>query len=204
MRYKSSEKMKEIVRAIEDLRLRADREPTVAQIAAEVGLAPSSVHAYLHEMEEKGIVSYRGRRPETGRTRLFDGETSVAAVVGSVKCGDPELEEAEVLGYVRLPQSIFGKKNFYILHARGDSMEDAGINDGDVIVVENTPEAGRGDIVVAMTGDGENTLKRFEGLDAKSGRAVLRFENEAVYPGKTIEVDRLMIQGVCRFVIKAV
>ena len=98
-----------------------------------------------------------------------------------------------------LPEAIFGSGNFYILRANGDSMVDAGIDDGDWIVIEKTNTAAEGDIVVALS-DGCNNLKYFY-KNKKKGCAILRSANaEKGY--KDIEVKELQIQGVARKVIK--
>ncbi len=203
MRKKDPERMDKIVGAIEHLKLAEGKEPTIPEIAAATGMSYSRVHSYLVEMNEKGIISYGNRRYDTPKTEMMSDRGRAVPIVGSIRCGDPQSEEPEILEYVRLPSAIFGSRDMYILTARGDSMEDAGIGEGDFVVVENVKEPHKDDIVVAMDGDGANTLKRFKGSGGK-GRARLAYENESVYPGKEILVDRMMIQGVARFVIKKV
>ena len=80
-------------------------------------------------------------------------------------------------------------------------MEDAGISDGDLVVIRRQPTAEPGDIVVALVDQDRNTLKRFAGFDSEH-RAVLQYMNEEVYPGRTITVDSLVVQGVAHNVIK--
>ena len=82
-------------------------------------------------------------------------------------------------------------------------MEDAGISEGDLVLIKKQSECRQGDIVVALDGEKENTLKIYAGIDRKNRRAVLRYANEKVYPGKTIEVEELSVQGVAKYVIKA-
>ena len=200
MRYKDPEKIKKIVEIIEYWKLKEGVEPTVAQIAADAGISKGRVHDYLHEMDERGIISYSPRNCNTPRTQMISDNINTAPVVGSVKCGDPQLEEAEIYEYVRLPASIFGNKEMYILKASGDSMVDAGIEDGDTVVVENNPYAEKNDIVVAMDDEGANTLKRYKG--SRKGKAVLAYENIDKYPDKEILLDKMRIQGIARFVIK--
>ena len=97
----------------------------------------------------------------------------------------------------------FGKGEFYILEACGDSMVDAGIDDGDRVVIRMDCEARVGDIVVALLGDNESTLKVYGGVDAENQEAILLYQNEAVYPGKEIRTKNLIVQGVAKHVIKA-
>ena len=125
-----------------------------------------------------------------------------APLVGSVLCGDPTAEEEYIEEYVSLPESIFGSGEFFLLRARGDSMTDAGIEEDDLVLIEKTPVAKEGDIVVALDEDNRNTLKRFGGYD-KRGNAILEYMNESIYPGKTILVNGLTVQGVARHVIKS-
>ena len=124
-------------------------------------------------------------------------------MVGSIRCGDPELEEENVEEYVSLPKSIFGEGKFYILHARGDSMVDAGIEDGDMIVIRMQETAAVGDIVVALDENNENTLKMYGGIDGDTGDIILRYANEKKYPGRRILVKQLKVQGVAKHVIKS-
>ena len=79
-------------------------------------------------------------------------------------------------------------------------MTDAGIEEGDLVLIELRHEASVGDIVVALDPDGENTLKRFEGKGADG--YILAYMNEAQYPGKKIVVQSFVVQGVARHVIK--
>ena len=124
-------------------------------------------------------------------------------VVGSIPCGTAEEKEECIREYISLPVSLFGKGEFYILEACGDSMVDAGIDDGDRVVIRMDCEAKVGDIVVALLGDNESTLKVFGGIDDENQEAILLYRNEAVYPGKEIRTKDLIVQGVARHVIKA-
>lgn len=201
MRYKDQEKINKIVEIIEYWRLKEGAVPTITQIAADANMSRSCVHAYLKEMDERGIITYSRRHYDTSRTEMISDDINTAPIVGSVKCGDPQLEEAEIYEYVRLPSSIFGNKEMYILKAKGDSMVDAGIDEGDTVVVENRQYPEKNDIVVAMDEEGANTLKRYKGTN-KNGQARLAYENEDRYPGKEILLDSMRIQGIARFVIK--
>ena len=105
--------------------------------------------------------------------------------------------------YVSLPEAIFGKGPGYLLRAEGDSMEDAGIHTGDLVLVRKQTTCEAGDIVVALDENNENTLKIYGGIDEESKKAVLRYANETVYPGKTILVQKLVVQGVVTHIIHA-
>lgn len=174
--------------------------PSTQTIGAAVGVTRNTVYRYLVEMNERGMLQYDKAIKSTEQmTKCKTGYFS-APVVGSIRCGDPESEEALVEEYVSLPESIFGKGRFYLLRAKGDSMIDAGIEEDDLIVIQIQHEADEGDIVVALDADGQNTLKRFGGFDGEF--YLLEYMNEKRYPGKVEKVRSFVVQGVARHVIK--
>lgn len=126
-----------------------------------------------------------------------------APLVGSIQCGSPEEEEEFVEEYVSLPVSLFGKGDFYILRSKGDSMVDAGIEEDDLIVIERNCSAKKGYIVVALDPYNQNTLKRYAGFNKTERRYILKYENEAKYPGEVIKVKILHVQVIARHVIKS-
>ena len=179
-----------------------DRTPSTTEIAHHFGVARSTAQNYLVAMNERGMLQYDKAIKSTEQiTKCKTGYFS-APVVGSIRCGDPESEEALVEEYVSLPESIFGKGQFYLLRAKGDSMIDAGIEEDDLIVIQIRHEADEGDIVVALDPDGQNTLKRYGGYDEESGFYILEYMNEKRYPGKVEKVRSFVVQGVARHVIK--
>lgn len=122
----------------------------------------------------------------------------ILIVLGSIPCGTPDVVEASVDEIVHLPTAFFGKGELYILHAQGESMINAGIDDGDMVVVDTSAEATIGDIVVALDGEGQNTLKRLE-YDNEKHCYYLHPENPDL---EDIYVNQLTVQGVARYVIK--
>ena len=203
MRSKNPEKMKEICTYVSDYYRIKRSSPSVSEIAKGVGIAKTTAYRYLVEMNEQGMISYDGHTIETPQIdKCVTGYFS-APIVGSIHCGDPETEEEHVEEYVTLPESIFGKGEFYILRASGDSMVDAGIEDKDLVVIKKLSTASVGDIVVALDEDNQNTLKTFDGIDDESGYAILKYENRRKYRNKVIRVRELVVQGVAKHVIKA-
>ena len=126
-----------------------------------------------------------------------------ALVVGAIPCGEPETEEENIVEYVSLPASLFGHGDFYTLKADGDSMTDAGIDNGDMVVIRKQSSANVGDIVVALDEHQLNTLKLYAGVDEETGEVILRYCNKEQYPDKEIRVRELVVQGVAEHVIKA-
>ena len=177
--------------------------PTITDVAEGVGVARSTTHRYLQELSERGVLNYdRGILSAPESAKMKTAYVS-APLVGSIRCGSPEEEEESIEEYVSLPVSMFGKGDFYILRAKGDSMVDAGIDEDDLLVIERNCPALEGDIVVALDEDNQNTLKRYRGFDEDEKCFVLEYENEARYPGKVIKVKGFQVQGVARHVIKA-
>ena len=177
--------------------------PTIVQVSSGVGVPRSTTHRYLQELRKRGLLEYdRGILSAPQSAKMKTAYIS-APLVGSIQCGSPEEEEEFVEEYVSLPVSLFGKGDFYILRAKGDSMVDAGIEEDDLIVIERNCPAKKGDIVVALDPDNQNTLKRYGGFDETEQRYILKYENEARYPGEEIKVKSFMVQGVARHVIKS-
>ena len=177
--------------------------PTIIQVSAGVGVPRSTTHRYLQELSKRGMLEYdRGILSAPQSAKMKTAYIS-APLVGSIQCGSPEEEEELVEEYVSLPVSLFGKGEFYILRAKGDSMVDAGIEEDDLIVIERNCPAKIGDIVVALDPDNQNTLKRYAGFDKTERRYILKYENEAKYPGEEIKVKSFMVQGIARHVIKS-
>ena len=204
MRSKSTELMEQISNYIGDYYRQHHSTPTTREIASAVGLSPAAGYKYLVEMDKRGMLSYENGEitnlPKISKTPT--GYFS-APLVGSIRCGDPEREEAEVEMYVSLPEALFGKGEFYLLRASGDSMEDEDICDGDLVLIRKQPDCEVGDIVVALDENGENTLKVYGGIDKRTKKAILKYANEAIYPSKRILVNELTVQGVARHIIKA-
>lgn len=177
--------------------------PTIVQVSSGVGVPRSTTHRYLQELRKRGLLEYdRGILSAPESAKMKTAYIS-APLVGSIQCGSPEEEEEFVEEYVSLPVSLFGKGDFYILRAKGDSMVDAGIEEDDLIVIERNCPAEKGDIVVALDPDNQNTLKRYAGFSKTEQRYILKYENEAKYPGEVIKVKSFHIQGVARHVIKS-
>ena len=203
MRSKSPELMDQISRFIGDYYREHHHAPTTRVIAEAVKVSPACAYNYLVAMNKKGILSYEDG-VITNLPKIEKTETGYfsAPLVGSIRCGDPENEEEQVEMYVSLPEALFGKGEFYLLRAAGDSMIDAGIEEGDLVLIKKQSECAVGDIVVALDQNNENTLKIYGGVNTETDQAVLKYANEKQYPGKRILVGKLVVQGVAQHVIK--
>jgi repressor LexA len=161
--------------------------PTVREIGDAVGLAsPSTVHAHLANLERAGLLRRDPTKPRAlelvGRERQEAPASTVARLplVGQIAAGGPLLAEENVEDHVAVPETLRGD---FLLRVKGESMIDAGILDGDIVVVQRAQDARNGEIVVALAGDDESTdeatVKRFF---REKGRVRLQPENAALEP----------------------
>ena len=178
--------------------------PSTREIASAMGISASGGYKYLVAMDKAGMLSYENGKI-TALPKITKTPTGYfsAPLVGSIRCGDPETEEAEVEMYVSLPEALFGKGEYYLLRAEGNSMEDKDISKGDLVLIRRQPDCDVGDIVVALDENNENTLKVYGGIDKESNKVILRYANEKEYPNKVILVNELIIQGIAKHVFKA-
>ena len=198
MRKKSEMTMKIITDCVNQFYLNNSRSPSISEIATELGLAKSLIYRYLVEMNDKGLLSYDGQTGvQTEMTNKCNLEITNVAILGSIACGLPQYAEENIEEYVTLPVSIVGPGKFFILHAYGESMIEAGIMEGDLVIVRKQETANDGDIVVALV-DNETTLKRFF-RDLEKRMIRLHPENSSM---KDIYVRHCVIQGVATKVIK--
>lgn len=174
--------------------------PSVQEIADHVGISKATASRYLSCMREDGIIEYGGHRSISMLKSDERNNTSIKVpILGRIACGIPKFAEENIEEYVRLPTSLFGHGNYFILRANGNSMIDADIEDGDLILVRQQNYADSGQIVVALVGD-EATLKRYYPEPQKK-RIRLHPENCEM---EDIYVDHCLIQGIATKVIKSV
>jgi repressor LexA len=170
--------------------------PTVRDIGKAVGLASSStVHAHLSNLEKVGLLRRDPSKPRA--IELLDRAVGTAVesvrgivrsdgipVLGTVAAGAPVLAEENIEDYVSVPAIAGGDEGEYVLRVRGDSMKDAGILEGDMVVVHAQDTAHDGDVVVALLGE-EATVKRFY---RESDHVRLQPENASMEPIRSKEV----------------
>ena len=178
------------------------RSPSFQEMGNYFNINKTTAYRYILEMADEGMVEYDGKSIKTDVTSLCTSPArNNAPVCGIIGCGDPTAETENIEEYVNLPESIFGNGDLYILHAYGDSMLDAGIEPGVLVVVDKHAKPRKGDIVVVLDADNENTLKQYKGK--KNGKYIFAYMNEKTYPGKTIELDSFVCQGVAKHMIKS-
>jgi repressor LexA len=183
--------------------------PTVRDIGKAVGLASSStVHAHLANLEKIGLLRRDPSKPRA--IELLDKAVGSAVesvrgivraeglpLVGSVAAGEPILAEQNIEEYVSVPDIAGGQDGEYLLRIRGESMKDAGMLEGDYVVVRPQETAQDGDVVVALLGE-EATVKRFF---READHVRLQPENETMEPIRSKEVKVLgRVVGLLRSV----
>jgi repressor LexA len=193
-----SPRQRAILTVIRDWVVRYGYSPSTREIADAVGLAStSSVSRHLRVLEERDFLR-RGRsvtRPVDVRMFLEpasrdDGDPTTVGVplVGSVAAGSPILAEETLDEKLTLPRELVGRGTLFCLRVQGDSMVDAAICDGDIVVVRQQPDAYNGDIVCAMIDD-EATVKVFR---RRGGHVLLEPRNPAY---EVIDGDRAVVLG---------
>jgi repressor LexA len=164
--------------------------PTVREIGEAVGLrSPSTVHAHLAQLERAGALKRDPTKPRAielaGRRRAeqpAEAEMPRLPLLGQIAAGGPLLADQNVEEEIGVPEPLSSGADF-LLRVKGDSMVNAGILDGDIVVVQRREDARNGEIVVALAGDDETadeaTVKRFF---RENGRIRLQPENDALEP----------------------
>jgi len=183
--------------------------PTVREIGQAVGLtSPSTVHAHLEKLEKAGLIRRDATKPraleviEGGRSRRGavvelapPVHSTVLPLVGEVAAGSPVVAEDRVEDYLTVPDQLASDADF-VLTVKGDSMINAGILDGDLVVVRKQADAQNGEIVVALVGEEDATVKRFF---RDGGRVRLQPENDALEP---MFPDDVQILGTVKAVLR--
>jgi repressor LexA len=165
--------------------------PTVREIGEAVGLAsPSTVHAHLANLERAGLLRRDPTKPralELVGHRRVEPERDTPSIrtlplLGEIAAGGPLLAEEHIEDEIAVPEPL-GRDADFLLRVKGESMIDAGILDGDTLVVRRQSDAGNGDIVVALAGDDEATNEATVKTFYREGQRVrLQPENAAMAP----------------------
>lgn len=169
--------------------------PTLAEIVKGTGLPQTTVYRYTSAMIDRGEFEISGRKsiaPSNAKA-----PSASVPLLGQIACGIPKYAEENIEEYVRLPVSLIGKGEFFLLRAYGDSMIEAGIDNNDLVLIRKQESAEPGQIVVALVDD-EATLKRFY-PEPSENRIRLHPENPNI---PDIFVKSCEIQGIAVMVIK--
>lgn len=204
MRPKNDERKMEVYKFVNDFMKERGVCPTTQEIGDTLGMAKSTVSKYMNRLMEDGLIEKYGRyQTVLSDAALLPPDYVMMPVVGAISCGQPILAIEEVEEYIPINVGMLGYGDYFGLIARGDSMIDAGINDGDTVYVRKQNTAIDGEIVVAMVEDEFSdgwsaTLKRFY-RDIKNSRYILHPENSRL---EDIIVDKVHVVGVAVRVLK--
>ena len=200
---KNTEKQSEILAYIKDCILKKGSPPTVREICEKVQLkSTSSVHSHLEQLEKNGYIHRDPTKPRTieivdDTFNLTRREVVNVPLIGTVAAGAPILAQENIENYFPIPVELLPNNETFMLKVKGDSMIEAGIFDGDRVIVEQTNVARNGEIVVALVDDSA-TVKRFY---KEKGYIRLQPENSSMEPiivpdvkilGKVIGLFRMM------------
>ena len=188
MKQIDEEKLYKIKAYIETYQLENGKSPSYREVMEACNLTSLSlVSRYLDLLQTRGQIK---KNPLGGIEMSINlSSTTFAPLVGQVRCGAPLFEQVNYQSICSLPSEIFGKGELFMLSAIGDSMKDAGINEGDILVVRKSDYAENGQIVVALIDD-EATVKRFK---KTSNKIILHPENSKY---QDILLDDVKILGV--------
>ncbi len=188
-----TKRQREILTYLMESMQRRGYPPSVREIGAALGLTSSStVHSHLAALEKKGFIHRDPSKPRAIEI-LKDGASQPpkrivnVPVLGRIAAGQPLLAEENIEDVFPLPRDFVREDASFILRVRGDSMIDAGIHDGDYLVIRQQPTANNGEIVAALLGD-EATVKRFY---KERDQVRLQPENRTMTPILTREVSIL-------------
>lgn len=199
MRSKNEGILRKIVEIINDGYFQDGNAPSMKDIAQELNISVATVSRYVNTLIDRGEIERIGRYGEL-RTPIIinniDGNNR-SPLIGEIACGAPLLAEENVEYYVNLPKNLFGNGNLFILRAKGNSMINVGIENGDLVVVRQQETAEQGEIIVALI-DNEATLKRYY-WDKKRKKVRLHPENDEM---EDMFYSSITIQGVAIKVIK--
>jgi len=190
-----SERQRRILAVIQQSALRHGYSPSTREIGDAIGLSASSVSRHLRALEDLGYLR-RGTATRPVDVRMFlrpaperpRTETIGVPLLGDIAAGTPILAEQNSDEVLDLPRELVGKGDLFALRVRGDSMIDAAICDGDLVVVKQQSEAYNGDIVAAMIDD-EATVKVYR---RRGGHVILEPRNPAY---RDIDGDRAVVLG---------
>lgn len=203
MQHKKQESIDLLMDVIDRLNDELGRSPTNNELCKASGLGAGTVSRYLNHMNNIGLIEYEPRHKialihnSSNKDKSVKIECTNLNLLGAIPCGDPVMNEESVEAVIPVPTMLLGRGEYYLLRTKGYSMINAGIDPDDIVLIRKTDTADVNDIVVALTEENENTLKRLA-WDNENERYYLQPENdefEPIYSGFTI-------QGVVEKIIK--
>jgi len=190
-------KQQQLLNYLEQQIQQCGRTPSLRETAADLGVSHAAVAQLLKALEQKGAVRREGRYSRSlvllNRRREITGSQRWREVplIGRITAGLPMYAQEEWDGSVVIDAALFPGRDLFALRVKGDSMRDAGILDGDMAICEPRQYARNGEIVVALVGRDDATIKRFF---LRKDHIELRPEN-SVYPVLRYDFSEVLVQG---------
>lgn len=195
-----TEKQKKILEFIKEFITENGYPPTIEEIMERFSFSsPNAVITHLSALEKKGFIK---RRENTSRGIIIteSEKTYNIPVLGNIHAGVPVEEEENIEGYLNISENLLSRDEYFALRVKGDSMKDAGIFDGDYVILKRGVEIRNGDIVVAFI-DGEYTVKYFY---RKPGYIELKPANNLYLPIKVFRKNKFEIIGKVKGVFRKI
>ena len=196
-----------LLQFINNFQIKSNVTPSFDEMKDGLGLkSKSGIHRILSALEERGYIrklNNRARAIEVlkfpnNKTEYSKNNNITIPILGKIAAGHPIEAITDNTNYIDIPQSLLGKGEYFLLEVEGDSMINAGIFDGDQVIIEKRNDAKNGEIVVALIDNNEATLKR---IYKRGQQLALQPENPAF---KTVIYgpDRVQIQGILKQLIR--
>ncbi len=197
---KLTERQKEILKFIKNFTEKNGYPPTIEEIMGKFSFSsPNAVIAHLSALEKKGIIERKGNISR-GIIIKENDKTYNIPVLGNIPAGIPLEEEENIEGYLTISENLLSRDEYFALRVKGDSMKDAGIFDGDYVILKKDSEIKNGDIVVAYL-DNQYTVKYFY---KKDGSIELRPANKLYSPINVNRNQKFQIIGKVKGVFRKI
>ena len=196
-----------LLQFINNFQIKSNVTPSFDEMKDGLGLkSKSGIHRILSALEERGYIKKLNNRARAievlkfpnNKTKYSNNNSITIPILGKIAAGHPIEAITDNTNYIDIPQSLLGKGEYFLLEVEGDSMINAGIFDGDQVIIEKRNDAKNGEIVVALIDNNEATLKR---IYKRGQQLALQPENPAF---KTVIYgpDRVQIQGILKQLIR--
>ena len=203
MRTLKQEYFDKLENYINDYQQKQGYSPSISDMVRDLGMPQTTVYRYITHMKENGMIDIKGRgKIATREMEKTKRATIKLPILGAVSCGIPKYAEENIEEYVQVPASWFGIGEFFALRADGQSMINAGIDDGDLVIVRKQEYAEPGQIIVALIDNEDATLKRYR--PRGDGQYIDLVPENDKFKVRTVDLscETLVIQGVAVKVLK--
>ena len=203
MRTLKQEYFDKLENYINDYQQKQGYSPSISDMVRDLGMPQTTVYRYITHMKENGMIDIKGRgKIATREMEKTKRATIKLPVLGAVSCGIPKYAEENIEEYVQVPASWFGIGEFFALRADGQSMINAGIDDGDLVIIRKQEYAEPGQIIVALIDNEDATLKRYR--PRGDGQYIDLVPENDKFKVRTVDLscETLVIQGLAVKVLK--